>query len=271
TIKAKDTADREATKRAEEMLMLRDIAEFEGEDAKLQQQRTQQQLHKASAEKAAAARRAQQQTAQQQEWESLAQNEPRLLPNGVPLARLELNRSMADEARRRIMSARTRCADDPTVTVGARPNAASVAAAAAALARDTSASATLLVVVRSSRQRAAAAATAAAEAHTKAVHAAAAAGAPWPDTSDAAVEAATAALGGAATARPPSGTGEPLLNEDFFEAMKSHFNEMASNQTAQLQSKLNTGLPDIMKQFGVKHVSPGATLKATRPAPAWPP
>lgn len=30
---------------------------------------------------------------------------------------------------------------------------------------------------------------------------------------------------------------------------------MASNQTAALQSKLNTGLPTIMNQFGVKHVS----------------
>ncbi|GAX74541.1 hypothetical protein CEUSTIGMA_g1990.t1 [Chlamydomonas eustigma] len=49
-------------------------------------------------------------------------------------------------------------------------------------------------------------------------------------------------------------TSEPLLDDSFFNLMKAHFNQLAENQTSQLQAKLNCGLPSIMEQFGVRHI-----------------
>lgn len=50
-------------------------------------------------------------------------------------------------------------------------------------------------------------------------------------------------------------TAEPVLDPYFFASMKAHFNQLAEDQTLRLQGKLNTGLPVILKQFGVKHVN----------------
>lgn len=61
-------------------------------------------------------------------------------------------------------------------------------------------------------------------------------------------------------------TAEPLLlDEDFFATMKAHFNQLATNQTSQLQAKLNSNLPSLMHQFGVKHIA--GNMQAFRSGP----
>lgn len=60
-------------------------------------------------------------------------------------------------------------------------------------------------------------------------------------------------------------TAEPILDDKFFSGMKAHFDQMATDQTAALQTKLNVGLPTIMQQFGVRHIGgEGNQLRAPK-------
>lgn len=59
---------------------------------------------------------------------------------------------------------------------------------------------------------------------------------------------AMAALG-AAGALGPS-TAEPLLDPAFYSLVASHFDDLAQAQTANLQRKLNSGLPALLGAFG---------------------
>lgn len=51
-----------------------------------------------------------------------------------------------------------------------------------------------------------------------------------------------------------SSTAEPLLDDEFYSMIQSHFNSMAETQTGRLQQKLNTGLPAIMESLGCSPV-----------------
>lgn len=140
----------------------------------------------------------------------------RQLPNGVPLARLEINRVTHDTSRSRIAASKKGGADG---VCGGGGHGAACTLASETSMRSAGRCDGAPMQARSPRQRAAAAAAAAKAAHDAAAAAAEQAGLAPPDCG-AAVDAAIASLGGAAVASVGASTSEPLLDGNFFLAMK---------------------------------------------------
>ncbi len=64
------------------------------------------------------------------------------------------------------------------------------------------------------------------------------------------------------------GTGEPLLDDHFFNMLQAHFRGSAEQQTRQLRGRLNASLPDVLQAMNcVNVVDAAATMRRAHAFP----